>query len=411
MLLAGTLTAPAQALAPPDDAGGVVTMVPVRILSEAVVTPGTVRCLSVAGEDGIPADATGVVVNVTTVRPDGVGYAVVYPDTGGNGATPMPGTSTVNFEPGHDVAASTFVRLGPNGDLCYATRGGRTGLLLDVSGYVEEGSGVVLAAPQRLLDTREAGRAGMLAPRTVRSLQVAGRLGVPPGLELGTPGAAANVILNVTVTGAESVGNLRVQQGMGGPRPVPTETSVLNYVPGVDKANTTVVSLSSDLEPGTPDGYNGLVELYSDSDRPVHVVVDVLGWTEDDSSYVGLVPYRALDTRVDAPQDGPVAPMEADTVYTLGFDEEEVPADATAVVLNVTAIHPSSTGNLRVYPSDETGELPPPDVSSINYIPHRDIPNLVVVGLSADGLIDVYSDQPEGETVDVAIDVLGYLTD
>jgi len=379
-LLTGTLAAPAQAAVVPGRS--VVTMTPVRVLDDAAVTPGTVRCFSVAGAHGIPADASGVVVNVTAVRPNSVGYAGVYPDSSGNGATPMPATSTVNFEAGQDVASSSFVRLGPNGDLCYATQGApRAGLLIDVSGYVEEGSGVVVAAPDRLLDTRTSAGGGPLAPRTARKVQVTGLLGVPANAE--------SVILNATVTGATSVGNLRVYPG-----PELTDTSVVNYVPGVDKANTTVVPIADD----------GTVTLYSDSDRPAQAVLDVLGYTEPGGSHVGVDPMRVLDSREDP------EPFEGGFVYSIEIPTDTVPAEATALVLNVTAIHPDTVGNLRVYPGDPNqGE--PPNASSINYIPGRDIPNLVVVGLPAERFIDIYSDQPEGGTVDLAIDYVGYLTD
>jgi len=410
-VLAGTLVAPAQAVERPpgdgavvgpaaDGGGGVVTMVPERIVSDLAVAPGTVRCLSVAGAHGIPDDAVGVILNVTTVRPDGAGHAVVFPDTSGNGTTAPPATSTVNFEPGKDVAASTFMRLGPNGDLCYATRGAtRAGVLMDVSGYVEEGSGVVLAAPQRLLDTRENGRVGMLPPRSTRSLQVGGKLGVPEDAEA--------AILNVTVTGVESVGHLRMHPG--GLPFVPEEAGVVNYAPFVDKANATVARLSNERVPGIPAGRNGWVELYSDTDRPVHVIVDVLGWTTSGGRYVASGPSRVVDTREDpAEGENAPAPVESGVVHTLNFTEEgDVPPEATAVVLNVTAIHPSTDGNLRVYPSDP--EADPPDASSVNYIPGRDIPNLLVVGLSPDGSVDVYSDQPDGGTVHLAVDLLGYV--
>jgi hypothetical protein len=379
LLLTGTLAAPAHAA--PVPGASVVTIVPVRVLTETALPPETVRCVSVAGANGIPANAPGVVANVTAVRPNGVGYAVVFPDTRGNGSTPMPATSTVNFEPGQDVASSTFVQLGPNGDLCYATRGASsTGLLIDVSGYMEAGSGVVVDSPQRLIDTRRPVDGGPVLPRTPRKVQVTGLLGVPADAE--------SAILNVTVTGVTSVGNLRVYPGGE-----VSDTSVVNYVPGVDKANTTVVPLADD----------GSVTLYSDSDRPVQAVVDVLGYTEPGGSYVPVTPTRVLDSREDP------EPFEGGFVYSIEVDEV-APANATALVLNVTAIHPDTVGNLRVYPGDPN-QGDPPNASSINYIPGRDIPNLVVVGLPAERFIDVFSDQPDGGTVDLAFDFVGYVTD
>ena len=238
LLLTGAMAAPAQAADQPVveqavvPGASVVTMTPVRVVSDLAVSPDGLTCVSVAGAHGIPADATGVVANVTSVQPNRAGYAVVFPDSSGNGTPTMPVTSTVNFEAGQDVASSTFIALGENGDVCYAIQGAnRAGLLLDVSGYVEKGSGVTMADPHRLLDTRLAGigaGGGALAPGQPRVIDVAGELGVPEDAE--------SVVLNVTVAGVSSAGNLRVYPGGA-----VTETSVVNYAPGVDKANTTVV--------------------------------------------------------------------------------------------------------------------------------------------------------------------------
>ncbi len=389
MLLAGALAAPAWAAEQPPAGDAVpaslVTMAPQRILVDVSLPFGdTVRCLSVAGESGIPADATGVVINVTAVAAASAGYVVVFPDTEGDGTTPMPTTSTVNFETGQDVSTATFTQLGPNGDLCYATQGGPArALLIDVSGYVTADSGITLTAPDRLADTRTPWRGGLsepLAPRTPTTLQVAGIL-------QGVPADAESVVVNVTVANVSSLGNLRVFGGGEVPN-----SSLLNLAPGVEKANTTVVDLADD----------GSISLYADADRPLDVIVDVLGYTQAGSSHVGVTPTRVIDTRED---EG--GPLESDTVYTLEMGADVVPAEATAVVLNVTAIAPSERGNLRVYP----GEGEPPNASSVNYIPGRDVANLVVVDLPEDGLISLYSDQAGAGTADVAIDLVGYITD
>ena len=355
---------------------GLVTMVPRRVLDVSGVAPGAPQCVQVAGQDGVPADATGVVATVTTVAPNGLGHVVVYP----GGASQAPGTSTVNFEPGKDVANTTFVQLGENGQLCYLTRGaGQVGLLVDVAGYTTDGSGIVLQTPERLLDTRSGAE---VAPRTVRTVDVAGQAGVPADAEA--------VLVNVTVTGASQPGNLRVF-------PAGTETpnaSVVNYVPGKDKANTTAVALGED----------GSIALWSDSEASVDVVVDVLGWTTADSGYVGVTPTRVVDSRIPGlPISGP---LTARTPYTIPVPQDVVPEGATAVVLNVTAIHPTTVGNLRVYPG--TATTPPPEASAINYIVGRDIPNLVVVDLPVDGGINVWSDQVGG-TTHLAVDVVGYV--
>ena len=383
--------------APEVPGSGVVTVEPVRVLDVANAATGAVQCWPVAGEGPVPADATGVVLNVTTVRPNANGYVVVYPDTSGDGTTPVPSTSTVNFEPGQDVANTTFVALSANGDLCYAVQGATSvGLKVDLSGWLTGDSGVVLQDPERLLDTRPGGVGevdGAIPARGTETIQVAGELGVPAD--------ARSVIANVTVTGFTQVGNLRV---FPGGEDVPN-ASVVNYAPGIDKANSTVVALGED----------GTISLHNDSNAAAHVIVDVLGYTLPGTGHVGIVPTRVLDTRA-ATQIGELSgALTPRTVYSIAMPEDVVPVGATAVVLNVTAVlshqwWPPSLGNLRVYPdSAGTGATPPPNASTINYIPSRDIPNLVVVDLPVNGRVNVWSDQFAG-SVHLAVDVVGFIT-
>ena len=374
-----------------------VAVPPQRVLTDWVVAPGVVRCVQVSGEVGVPSGATGVFVNVTTVAPNGPGYVVVYPDTAGTGATVAPLASTVNFEPGVDVANAAFVALPGNGKVCYSTRGATSvGVLIDVAGYTVAGAGLVMQTSTRVLDTRPGAFhvgtvTGPVTPGQVYTVQVSGQAGVPVG--------ARAALVNVTVTGATGPGNLRV---FAAGTAVPG-TSVVNFAPGKDKANAAIVALSA----------TGGLSFYSDtvagtSVNPVQVIIDVVGYVEVGSVFTAITPARALDTRPGT-QVGPIAgTLTHRQVYALDVSSK-VPAAATAVVLNVTAVAPSAAGNLRVYPDTAgTGRTPPPGTSSINYVPGRDIPNMVVVALPANGTIDLYSDQISG-TTHVVVDIVGYI--
>ncbi len=371
-----------------------VTQAPARAVADWSVPAGQARCQQVAGTNGVPDEATGVIVNVTTVRPSGPGYVVVYPDTTGTGATQPPGGSTVNFEPGADVANSAFVALPDNGTICWYTRGASTaGVLVDVAGYTLPGSGIITQASQRLLDTRATSPVGQVTgpvrPHQVYTVDVAGQAGVPAD--------AAAVLVNVTVAEVATIGNLRV---FPGGQPVPG-TSVINYAPGRDKANATIVALGPD----------GTISFWSDTAGTAQVILDVVGYVQAGSAYTGITPQRILDTRPGTrtgPITGPLAPRQVHSMPVRGTGP--VPAGATAVVLNVTAIGPTANGNLRVYPdTDGTGTTPPPGASSINYIPGRDIPNQVVVALPANGQINFYNDALGTGTVHLAVDVAGYI--
>lgn len=383
------------------DVPGLETVDQVRAVADWDVAPNQPICVPMAGEHGIPENATGVMVNVTTVRPNDVGHVVVYPApttkaSGGTAAAAAaaPATSTVNFEPGQDVANATFIGLGADGGLCYMTRGAsRAGVLIDVQGYLTEESGIVTAMPQRILDTRAGSLhvgsiTGPIRPRTVYTVPVAGRAGVPED--------ASAVIVNVTVTGTLQGGHLRVFPA-GATVP---NISTVNYAPFRDKANTTIVQLPE----------SGEISFYSDtfgsvSENPVQVILDVVGYVDAETTYTAVEPRRVLDTRVDR-----TAPLNAREKLTMQIaDVGPVPVGATSVVLNVTAVRPNGNGHLRVYGDPTGGTMAPPAVSSINYIPDRDIPNLVVVDVPISGTITLYTDQFAGGRVHLVVDVVGFV--
>nr|WP_297424303.1 5'-nucleotidase C-terminal domain-containing protein [uncultured Actinotalea sp.] len=366
---------------------GLVSSTPVRAATPAVVQPGEAQCLQVAGEYGVPAGATGVVVNVTTVNPAGDGHVVLYP-----AGSPVPNGSTVNFETGRDVANAAFVALSDDGRLCFLTRGAEAQVLIDVAGFMAPGSGFETQAAQRIVDTRTppiGDIRGPVRPRTEYTVDVLGVGGVPAD--------ATAVLVNVTIDGATGPGNLRVYPA-GGEVP---DASTVNYAPGMDKANAAIVAVGED----------GAIAFWSDTDlptsfNPVQVIIDVVGWTTDTAGYTEVAPFRVADTREDD------APLAAGETLSLDFTDlaAELAPGATAVVLNVTAIKPDTLGNLRVYPDvDGEGTTEPPFASSLNYIVGRDIANLVVVQLPANGQVAFYTDMAPWGTVDVAVDVLGFI--
>jgi len=83
----------------------------------------------------VPADAVGVVVNVTVVNPDSRGFLSLRP----TGATGNPTTSTVNFTAGSIEPNAATVDLGPGGRVQIfiktAAANGTADVLVDVVGY------------------------------------------------------------------------------------------------------------------------------------------------------------------------------------------------------------------------------------------------------------------------------------
>ena len=74
-----------------------------------------------------------------------------------------------------------------------------------------------------------------------------------------------------------------------------------------------------------------------------------------------------------------------------------------AVILNVTAVHPWTSGFLTVWPFG----IPRPTTSSVNFTAGQNVANTVIVRLSPDGTISLYNGSSAG--VDVLVDVEGYI--
>lgn len=387
-------------ITPVAPAVGITAITPTR-LADTWVARGSAgpRCFN-AADAGAPAGATGVVVNVAAVSPAGEGNVVMFPSDGTASPTPPAAAASVNFEPGHDVANAAFVKIGDDGRICWSAQSfGPARVVLDVTGFTMPDSGLALQNPTRLLDTRPGAYrvgelSGGLAQRRVQDITVAGRAGVPAD--------ARAVILNVTVVTPEGMGNLRVYPA-GGSR-TPPDISTVNYAAGKTKSNAVVVPLGAD----------GKIALYSDAlfTAPVEVVLDVTGYVSADGlAYQEVAPHRVLDTRPSAPAAlRTIGTLKSRNVYSVNLRVAGViPPEALTMLLNVTAVHPTTLGNLRVYPdTDGTGATPPPAASSINYIPGRDIPALVVVAIPESGQVNLYSDQFADGVVEVTIDVIGY---
>ncbi|MGH3745046.1 MAG: family 43 glycosylhydrolase, partial [Mycobacteriales bacterium] len=130
----------------------------------------------------------------------------------------------------------------------------------------------------------------------------------------------------------------------------------------------------------------------------------------DPAPYTPLTPVRACDTRTgnpshlvgtaatNCPAGSTLAAGATKTISVAG--SFGVPADATAVVLNVTAVTPTGTGYVTVYPAG----VARPVASTINVTPGVVVPNLVEVGTGANGGVSIFSTAG----TDLVVDVEGY---
>lgn len=232
--------------------------------------------------------------------------------------------------------------------------------------------------PTRILDSRGGvGAPGPLGAESVIELKVAGRGGVP------NQGVAA-VVLTVTATEATQATFVTVWPG-GQSRPT---ASNLNPSAGEEASNAVIVAPGSD----------GSIQLYNFAGT-VHVVADVTGWFPSGSTYRPLVPERVLDTRA-ADETSALGPGDDIAVDVTGVGG--VPATGvSAVAVSVTATKVTALTYVTVWP----GDRPRPTASNLNPQPGRDVANLVIATVAADGTISLYN---HAGTVDLLVEVVGW---
>jgi uncharacterized protein (DUF1501 family) len=243
----------------------------------------------------------------------------------------------------------------------------------------------VALAPRRICDTRGGlgGRLGPIGPGETLAVQIAGVGGVPSS---GVTAVAINVTsVNATEPGFFSVFPSNVAA---------TDTSSLNLVPGRAVPNMAIVGVG-------PDGRIGVFNAVGRAD----CIVDVMGYvrSEPATGLLPLVPNRLLDSRtgVGAPQARLRGGQRLD--LPVAGRGGVPPSGVDAVVLNVAALRPTEPGFLTVWPSG----LGLPDVSNLNFDPGRNVPNLVVCKLGADGAVSLVANTGE---LDLIADVVGCFT-
>jgi hypothetical protein len=132
-----------------------------------------------------------------------------------------------------------------------------------------------------------------------------------------------------------------------------------------------------------------------------------IGWanasTAAPSMFHAVSPVRVFDTR-DGTGGVPAAPVTAGGSIDVAVGGTSgIPVDATAVVLNVTAVNGTAPSYLTVWP---TGDVRP-TASALNWSGAAATPNAVTVGLGAAGKVSFYN---FSGTVNVLADVVGYFT-
>jgi hypothetical protein len=184
----------------PGTGGHYVPLAPTRIADSRTgigIGPGPQHGdVTVPLPDTVPADAPGVVLNVSVVEPDRPGYLRVAP------AGSAPTTTALNYPATRSATGLVLTRAAARA-VTVAMHGGSAQLVVDLVGYYdaasETGSSFVTSTPQRVLDTRRALGANGRAVKSVT-------LTLPDSV----PADATGAVLNISAVAPSGKGYLRL---------------------------------------------------------------------------------------------------------------------------------------------------------------------------------------------------------
>jgi hypothetical protein len=222
-----------------------------------------------------------------------------------------------------------------------------------------------------------------------RSLKIAGLYGVPAD--------ATAVVLNVTAVAPTAAGFLTVYP-KGASKPA---TKNLDFAIGATVSNVVTVGLGTGVVANA-----GHISI-ANSAGSTNVIVDVVGYYKADvGGYLTTVsPARVVNTSTTTPKTpiGALMPRDMKIAGLYG-----VPANATSVVLNVTAVAPTAAGSLTVYPK---GTIKP-TTKNINFASGQTISNTVIVRLGTGAVANAgfVSIANSAGSTNVIVDVVGYFS-
>ena len=222
---------------------------------KATIAPGKSVDVQVTGANGVPAGASGAVVNL---------IAINSTSSDGN-LTPYATGSTkpqnsLHYTPSATTSIQAQVGLSADGKMTIANASSTVNLVIDLQGYFTAAGktgAVFTPGTGRAYDSRATGNTA-LAKNETRSIQIAGTAGVPV---MGS-GITA-VVLTLIVAHGGSDGRAAVWAD-GAAKP---DTTSINFQADEIRTNTVTVPL----------GANGKISLNNVADA-TNYVIDVQGW-------------------------------------------------------------------------------------------------------------------------------------
>lgn len=311
------------------------------------------RTLTVAGANGVPADATGVLINLTVTDTTSATNVFVYPD---GGAQPVSPSNVV--AKGETVAHLEEVPLGTGGAISITNSAGSAQIVVDLQGYYTAGpatSGGYVALPSATIySTLSKGGGGAIVAGKPRKIVVTGVAGVPKS-------HVAAVLFYLSETqGTKSSFATVWPAGVSEPN-----SSVLNWLPGQDVTNLVQMDVGS----------GGAIELANE-----------YGSAQFKLTVVGYI------TAAGAASTGALnLPLNAVTLYsgsthvgtpvtlTIG-GSDSVPVGAAYAVLDVTIANPTKASTLTL--SAQGSSL---DAQTVAGPVKATTSEMVIVPLAADG--------------------------
>lgn len=384
-----------------DDRGTYYPLSPHRVLDTRNGTGAPVARVA-AGQElrlqlqgTVAAEGSTVVINVTVADALGSGHISIYP-TG----VPRPTVSSLNYKHGWTGANSVTVKLGADGAINLYNSGAPVHLIADVNGYYAKdrtccnssmgGQYHPLSKPGRLVDTREWSGGRVPADYYINAVASWGST-INPKIRA--------FAVNITATDPVDSGYLAAWSGSNGTAP---NTSTLNYIRGTTVPNFAVVPTMPCQDCGSATGLPSIA-VYTNNDS--HIIVDIVGVYDDGSLPGGvrfdpIVPTRITDTRIG--QGWPAALGPADTATIVTPDTIAGP-DTWALATNVTAVQPTASTYLTVWPAGEDG-VGRPSTSNLNPSGGSIVPNAVQTMIGPGNAFHVYNNAGFTQLV---VDVVG----
>ncbi len=363
-------------------------LAPVRLLDTrksdggGPLGPQSTRTLKVSGVAGVPTTANAVELNLTVTDTTAATYATVFP-TGQS----LPNAASLTAAKGQTVGHLVEVPIGANDEISIFNDAGSSHVVVDLEGYYTPGTGaagrLVPLTPTQVLNTAAKGGGGPLGAGVSRALKVTGVGGVPK-----TGVAAVEFDLTSANTTAASWAAV---YPAGITRPL---SSNIDWQPGQSASNLVVA----------PVGKGGEVELFNHVGK-TNLVVVITGYITSASATTGSVDTPMTESVVlNTAGSGGGGPIGAGKVRSLKLAGlYGIPANATDVVVDITASNTTSTSYLTAYAAGGTR----PAIGELNWLKGNTVSNLVVIPIGTGGAIDLYNHL--GET-NVIVSIEGFYT-